>query len=93
MATTIELLISSIALVVNSFIILVFFFLGNLILAPIIGAFEKAVLGPQTIPMSDMTYIIPYIWAILLLMEIVCIISFLIVVARRNTVEDYYGGY
>lgn len=93
MATTVELFVASVALAVNSFVLIVMTFLGNLILAPIIGALEKIILGPQVVPMTDMGYIIPAIWAIILIMEIVCIIAFLAVVARRNTVEDYYGGY
>jgi uncharacterized protein HemY len=93
MASTIEMYIATLALILNSFLILVLFFLGNIILAPIFSQLEKMVVGPQTIQMTDIGYITPAIWAILLLMEIVCIIAFLATVARRDTVEDYYGGY
>jgi hypothetical protein len=40
--------------------------------------------------MYDMSFIIPAIWAILLIMEIIIIVSFFVVVGRRVTVEDYY---
>jgi hypothetical protein len=93
MASTISTFIAAIALIVNSFCILVMFFLGNVMLAPIIGQLEKMVTGTEVIPMSNMGYIVPSIWAILIIMEIVCAGAFLVVIARRETPEDYYGGY
>jgi hypothetical protein len=67
-------------------------FLGNLILAPIINALSKFVTGPQAVPMSDMTWIVQSIWTILIIMEILCIISFLAVIGRSNEVgyDQYY---
>jgi hypothetical protein len=90
MATTIEMFIAGLALAVNTFVILTLFFLGNIILAPIIYRLEQVVTGPQVIPMWDMSYIIPSIWAILIIMEIICIIAFFIVSARRTVIDDYY---
>jgi hypothetical protein len=92
MANTLQIYIAMLALTVNSFVILVMLFLGNIILAPIISQLEKLVTGPQALQVSDVGYLIPAIWAILIVMEIVCIISFFAVIARRETVEDY-GGY
>jgi len=89
MATTLEMFLASLALIINTFIIGLMYFLGNLILSPIMDAFGKYVTGPQAIPMWDMTYIIPAIWGILLIMEIIIIISFVVVIGRRVTYDDY----
>jgi hypothetical protein len=90
MATTLEMFIAILALIVNTLVILIMFFLGNVILGPIIYRLEQIVIGPQVIPMTDMTYLIPSIWAILIIMEIICIISFAVVSARRTVIDDYY---
>lgn len=90
MATTLEMFIAGIALTVNTFVILILFFLGNVVLGPIIYRLEQIVTGPQVIPMTDMSYIIPSIWAILICMEIICIIAFAVVSARRTVIDDYY---
>jgi hypothetical protein len=90
MATTLEMFIAILALIVNTLVILIMFFLGNVVVAPIIYRLEQIVTGPQTIPMWDATYIIPSIWAILIIMEIICLISFAVVSARRTTIDDYY---
>ena len=90
MATTTEMFIALTALIVNTLVIMILFFLGNVILAPIIYRLEQLVMGPQPIPMWDMTYIIPSIWAILIIMEIICLISFAVVAGRRTVIDDYY---
>ena len=90
MATTVEMFMAGLALSVNTFVILVLFFLGNVVLGPVIYRLEQLVTGPQVIPMWDMTYIIPSIWAILIIMEIICIIAFFVVSARRTVIDDYY---
>ena len=90
MATTLEMYIAGLALIVNSLVILIMFFLGNVMLGPIIYRLEQLVTGPQVIPMTDMTYLIPSIWAILIIMEIICIAAFFIVSARRTVIDDYY---
>ena len=90
MATTLEMFIATTALAVNTFIIMLFFFLGNAILAPLTDVVERFVTAsPQVFPIWDTTYLIGSIWSILILFEIVCIISFVIVAARRTVVDDY----
>lgn len=89
MASSLEMFMAGLALAVNTFVILVMFFLGNIMLAPIINRLEQLITGPQAIPMWDMTYIMPAIWAILLIMEIVIIIAFVVVAGRRVTVDDF----
>jgi hypothetical protein len=92
MGSTIQMFTAGIALVVNTFLIIIMTWMSNLILAPIMGAFSKIITSPQAVPMSDMTYITQVIWVILILMEIVCVISFIVVASRNNEVsyETYY---
>ena len=89
MATTTEMFLAGLALIINTFVIGLMYFLGNVILAPILDAFGKYVDSSQAIPMWDMTYIIPAIWGILLIMEIIIIIAFFVVVGRRTVVDEY----
>jgi hypothetical protein len=92
MSNTISLYIAGLALTVNSILLAIMLFVGQVILAPILNALMKLTVGSQIIPMSDMTYILQVIWVIIILMEIVCIISFIAVLSRRNEVgyETYY---
>lgn len=90
MASTIEMFLAGLALIINTFIIALMYFLGNLILAPFLDAMAKYISPNQAIPMWDMTYIIPAIWGILLIMEIIIVISFFVVISRRVVVDDYY---
>ena len=89
MATTMEMFLAGLALVINTFVIGLMYFLGNVILAPFLSAMEQYVNSSQPIPMWAMTYIIPAIWALLIIMEIVIVIAFFVVVGRRVTVDDY----
>ena len=90
MATTTEMFIAGTALIINTFVILILFFVGNVVIGPIVYRLEQIVTGPQVIPMGDMTYLMPAIWAILLIMEVICLISFFIVAGRRTVVDDFY---
>lgn len=89
MASTLTMFLATLALVINTFVIGLMYFLGNVILGPILDAFGRYVDQSQTIPMWDITYIIPAIWAILIIMEIIIIIAFVIVIGRTTDVEDY----
>ena len=89
MATTLEMFLTGLALIINTFIIGLMYFLGNIILSPIMDAFGKYVDSSQPIPMWDMTYILPAIWGILLIMEVIIIVAFFVVIGRRVTVDDY----
>ena len=89
MATTVEMFLSGLALIINTFIIGLLYFLGNAILSPILNAFGKYITGPQPVPMWDMTYIIPSMWGLLLIMEVIFVITFFVVIGRRVTVDDY----
>ena len=83
--------VGGIALLVNTVTIIALYFIGNIILAPIIDWAEKTnVTETGTIvPISDTTYIFPAIFGLLIIMEIVIIISFVVIIGRRNVVEEY----
>ena len=90
MASSFEMFLAILALVVNTFVIILLYFVGNMILAPIINWAGTAITGPQVVPLWDTTWIVPTIWAILLTLEVVIVISFFIVVGRRQVIDDYY---
>jgi hypothetical protein len=90
MASTFEMFLALTALIVNTFVIIIMYFVGNMIIAPIVNWAGTAVTGPQAVPMWDMTYVIPAIWGLLICLEIVIIISFFIVTGRRAVIDDYY---
>jgi hypothetical protein len=89
MATSIEMFLAGLALIINTLTILTMYFVGNLILGPLVNQLTIFITGPQTVPMSDMTYLFPAIWAILLCMEVIIIIAFGVVAARRTVVDDF----
>ena len=90
MATTQEKFIATTALAVNTFAILVMYFISNSILGPLVDIVDRLSSDyPQVFPLSDTTYIIGSTWAILFLFEIMCVIGFVVIVARRTVMEDY----
>ena len=90
MATTQEKFIATTALAVNTFAILVMFFVSNSILGPMVDIVDRlSSVYPQTFPLSDTTYLIGSIWTVLFLFEIMCVIGFVVVVARRTVTDDY----
>jgi hypothetical protein len=90
MASSYEMFLAGTALLVNSFVIAIMYFVGNVIIAPIVSWAGTAITGPTAVPLWDMTYIQSFIWAFLLILEIVCVISFFIVTGRRQVIDDYY---
>lgn len=92
MASTLQIYMSALALIVNTLILIVLTFVSNIVVAPILNALSKFVTGQQAIPMADMTYLIGTIWVIICIMEIVLIVSFLVVASRNNEVayENFY---
>jgi len=92
MGSTIQIFIALLALIVNTFVMIIMAFVSNIVIGPIMTVMSQFVTGPQAVPMSDMTWVIQSIWIILICMEIVCIISFLAVAARSNEVA-YDVGY
>jgi len=89
MASTLEIFLASLALGVNTFLLILMAFLQNLILPPILGLMETMTITPLPLPVGDVTFVVPFIFAVLLLFEIMCVIAFFATIARRNTVEDW----
>ena len=93
MATTMEMFVAGVALIVNTTACIAMYFIGNVILAPIVDWAETSNLTrdmPAVLPISDMTYIYPAIWGLLLIMEVICVVGFFVVIGRRPTYEYYY---
>ena len=90
MASSFEMFLATTALLVNTFVIFLMYFVGNIIIAPIVNWAGTAITGTQAVPRWDMTYIIPSIWGLLLCLEIVIIVSFFIVTGRRQVIDEYY---
>ena len=90
MATSMEKFVAITALAVNTFAILVMYFVSNSILGPLVDIVDGlSSTYPQVFPMADTTYLIGSIWTILFLFEVMCVIGFVVVVARRSVVDDY----
>jgi hypothetical protein len=92
MASTLEMFVATVALLVNTFVIMLLYFIGNITLGPIVNFAGKYfnTSAQQAIPMWDITYIPSAIFSLLLIFEIVIIISFVVVVGRRTVVDDLY---
>ena len=90
MASSFEMFLATVALIVNTFVIILMYFVGNIVIAPIVNWAGTFITEPQAVPLWDMTYLIPTIWGILLSLEVVIIVSFFIVVGRRQVIDDYY---
>jgi hypothetical protein len=88
MASTLEMFMAIIALIVNTFIILVMYFVGNVTLAPIFNWAANATTSAQIVPMYDISYIPSSIFGLLLIFEVVIIISFFVVAGRRVQYDD-----
>lgn len=91
MATTGEILIGGLVLLVNTFAIIICYFVGNSILGPLLNMVS-------TFPMADtlkasfweVTYIFPAFFGFLLIFEVVIIISFVYILARRQVTPYEY---
>jgi drug/metabolite transporter (DMT)-like permease len=93
MASTYEMFLASLALLVNTLLVLVMYFVMNITLAPVFawaGTYFAA--SPPVIPMTDISYLPAAIFGILLATEVVFIIAFIAVIFRRETIGGYEGG-
>ena len=89
MASTIEVFLAGLALTINTIAIMMLYFAINAFFGPYTAAVEHlaAIIGGP-LKLGEYTYLYPYMFAVLLFFEIICIIAFIIVVGRRTTYED-----
>ena len=88
MASTIEMFVAGLALITNTLIIIISYFIGNAVLGPLLK-FVSEIGFKQVIPMSDITCVFPYYFAFLFIIEIILIIGFVAMIGRRAG-YDYY---
>ena len=85
MATTGEIMTGGILLLVNTFIITCMYFIGNTILTPILKFVSTFPIADQLkASFWEITYIFPFIFGLLLIFEVIIIVSFIYILARRQ---------
>lgn len=85
MATTGEILTGGILLLTNTFIITCMYFIGNTILTPILQFVSNFPIADQLkASFWEVTYIFPFIFGLLLIFEVIIIVSFVYILARRQ---------
>jgi hypothetical protein len=91
MATTAEIMAAGLVLLVNTFAIIVFFFVGNAIMGPILNVVAQFPIHPALqSSMWETSYIYPSFFGLLLVFEVISIIGFVYVLGRRQvTPFDY----
>lgn len=83
MASTAEVLVGAMALLVCTFVDIVLYYVGSAILGPIINILNQYKITPL-LGLSDNTYVVYVLWAFLLLFEIAAIIAFIFILGRRQ---------
>jgi hypothetical protein len=91
MATSAEITIAGTILLVNTFCIFIFYFIGNAILGPILDFASKFPIHPSLqASMQETSYIYPSFMGILLVFEFISIVGFIFLIGRRQvTPYDY----
>jgi hypothetical protein len=93
MASTLEMFFGTTALIVNTFVILILFFVSNSILGPVLNWYSNSTLTQPSAAVLqpwDITWIFGFIFGLLIVYEVVIIIVYFAIVARRTDVDDYY---
>ena len=93
MASTVEMFFGTTALIVNTFVILILFFIYNVLLGPIINWYSNSTLSSASAAVLhpwDLTYLFGYIVGLLLIYEVVIIVVYFAIVGRRTEVDDFY---
>jgi hypothetical protein len=83
MASSAEMLAGAKAILVFTFVDIILYVVSNAIMGPLIQIVNQFKITPL-LGMADNTYTIYLIWAFLLLFEIMAIIAFVYIVARRQ---------
>lgn len=91
MATTVEVMAAGLILLVNTFAIIVSFFVGNAILGPILKVVSVFPIHPTLqSSMQEISYIPGSFFGLLLVFEVLSIVGFVYVLGRRQvTPYDY----
>jgi hypothetical protein len=90
MASTVEVFLAGLALVINTVIIIILYFVCNAFLGPFVHAMENVVTGAnQVIPIGPFTWIFGFVFSLLLIFEIILVIAFIAVVGRRTVYDEY----
>jgi hypothetical protein len=91
MATSAEITVAGLVLLVNTFMTFIFYFIGNAILGPILDFASKFPIHPALQEsMQETSYIYPSFMGLLLVFEFVSIIGFIFLIGRRQvTPYDY----
>jgi hypothetical protein len=93
MASTMEMFFGTTALIVNTFVIIIMFFVSNIVLAPILNWYSNSTItsaSASVLAPWDMTYIFPAIFGFLIIYEIVIVIVYFAIIGRKVEVDDYY---
>ena len=91
MASTAEITTGTILLLVNTFCIAVLYFVGNSILNPILQFAASFPIHPSLRDsMWETSYIYPSVIALLLVFEVIIIIGFVVILARRQVTPFEY---
>jgi hypothetical protein len=89
MASTIEVFLAGLALIINTFIIFVLLFVNAAFLGPFVSAIDHisgTIGGPLSI--GDFTYLFPFMIFVLGVFEVICVIAFIVVIGRRTVYDD-----
>ena len=91
MATTVEITVGMLLLLVNTFCIAILYFVGNAILTPIL-AFAASFPIHESLKASmwETSYIYPSIIGLLLIFEFIIIVGFVYILARRQVTPFEY---
>jgi len=91
MATAAEIMVGGLVLLVNTFAIAVCYFVGNAVLGPILSFVSKFPIADSLkASFWEVTYIFPAFFALLLIFEVIIIISFVYILARRQVTPYEY---
>ena len=89
MASSYEILAGGIAFVTFTIVDAMFYFVGNALLRPLIDIIDRTPISPL-LQFGDISWVVYVIWAFLLIFEIIAGLSFVAIVARRQTnVSEY----
>ena len=90
MATSSEILGGFIAFVAFTIFDVMIYFASEAFLSPMIEIIDRTPLHPM-LNFGDVSYVVPAIWAFLLICEIMAIVAFVFILGRRGTGEWEYG--